>query len=262
MLMVSYVDLPHPAIFAHRGASAHAPENTLVAFELAITQGCDGIEFDVMLSADRQVVVIHDSTLMRTTGHKGKVADLSLSEIKRLDAGSYFDIQFSDVRIPTLEEVFETVGKRTYMNIELKNYESLGDDLPDRVASLVRRQNMTDNVLFSSFNPIALRKINRLLPESPTGLLALPGISGWWARSFIGRLLVSYLAIHPEYHDVSKEFIARYHEMGKRIYPYTVNTPEHMRALFSYGVDGVFTDDPKLARSIKASVHQSTSVVE
>ena len=260
--MVSYLELPHPAIFAHRGASSHAPENTLPAFELAIRQGVDGIEFDVMLSADQQIVVIHDSSLMRTTGHPGKVSDLPLSEIKQLDAGSYFDIQFHDTRIPTLEEVFEAMGTRTFMNIELKNYESLRDDLPDRVAHLVRRKNMAANILFSSFNPIALRRIRRMLPDVPIGLLALPGASGWWARSFIGRLLVTYRAIHPEYHDVSKNFVSHFHGIGRRIYPYTVNEPEHLRNLFALGVDGVFTDDPLLAQDIKSSIQQSTSIAE
>lgn len=180
--MVAYQDLPTPAVFAHRGASAHAPENTLAAFELALRQGCDGIELDAMLTADREVVVFHDSNLQRTTGIQGRVSGLPLATLKQLDAGSYFDVQYKNERIPTLDETLEVLGNRTVINIELKNYRSLRDDLPEIVAEIVRKHALHANILFSSFNPIALRKIKRQLPHAPLALLALPGRSGWWAR--------------------------------------------------------------------------------
>src|SRR5512145_3180337 len=104
--------LPHPFIFAHRGASAHAPENTLAAFQLALAQHADGIELDVKLTADGHVVVIHDPTIERTTGAKGRVKDMSLADLRSLDAGSFFAQTFQREKIPTLEEVFETMGKR------------------------------------------------------------------------------------------------------------------------------------------------------
>lgn len=260
--MVSYQDLPTPAVFAHRGASAHAPENTLSAFELAIQQGCDGIEMDVMLSADRQVVVIHDSTLQRTTGIYGRVASLPLATIKQLDAGSFFDIQYKDERIPTLDETLELLGSRTVINIELKNYESLRDELPERVAEIIRRHALHANILFSSFNPIALRRIKQQLPNAPIALLALPGRGGWWARSWPGRLIVPYEAIHPEYHDVNAEFVYRFHRISKRVHAYTVNSIDVMRRLFEIHIDGIVTDDPLLARQVQGRVSPTTSTVE
>src|SRR5512139_2686581 len=97
-----FAHLPRPTIFAHRGASAYAPENTLAAFQMAIQQGADALELDVKLTADGQVVVIHDQTTDRTTGVKGRVSDLTLHELRNLDAGSFFDIAFQGEMIPTL----------------------------------------------------------------------------------------------------------------------------------------------------------------
>ncbi|MCX8062766.1 MAG: glycerophosphodiester phosphodiesterase family protein [Anaerolineales bacterium] len=108
-------ELQRPIIFAHRGSSAYAPENTLSAFELAIKQNVQAIEFDVTLTKDKIVVVFHDSNTERITGHKGKINQMTLSEIKKLDAGSYFDSSFEGEKIPTLEEVFDLVGNKVLM---------------------------------------------------------------------------------------------------------------------------------------------------
>ena len=113
---------PRPFIFAHRGASSHAPENTLAAFELAIQQNADGIELDVKLTADGHVVAIHDATVDRTTGARGRVKDLPLTDLRSLDAGSFFAPNFKAEKIPTLEDVFEAVGRRTLINVELTLY--------------------------------------------------------------------------------------------------------------------------------------------
>ena len=123
-------EYPQPLIIAHRGASAYAPENTLAAFELAIQQGAPAIELDAKLSCDGHVVVIHDQTVDRTTPHSGRVGELSLAELRRMDAGSHFDTCFQQERIPTLAEVFESIGPGTLINVELTNYSSPGDDLP------------------------------------------------------------------------------------------------------------------------------------
>lgn len=244
---MSFLDLPRPVIIAHRGASAHAPENTLAAFELALRQGADAVELDAKLTADGQVVVFHDQTVDRTTGGKGRVKDLSLAELRKLDAGSHFDCAFRGEPIPTLDEVFKAVGQLTYINVELTNYSSLTDNLPEKVAALVRRHKLTRRVLFSSFNPIALVRIRRLLPDMPIGLLAFSGRKGALARSWIGRWL-SYQALHPEVSDVTAALVANAHRRGCRVHVYTVNRSDDMRQLFAFGVDGIFTDDPVLAR--------------
>jgi glycerophosphoryl diester phosphodiesterase len=247
-------DLPQPAIIAHRGASAYAPENTLAAFELALRQGADAVELDAKLSADDQIVVFHDQTTMRTTGHEGRVSEMTLGELRKLDAGSHFDVSFCGETIPTLEEVFKAVGQLTYINVELTNYESPSDSLPEKVAALVKRHRLAQRVFFSSFNPIALRRIHRLLPKVPIGLLALSGSKGRLMRSWIARMLIAYQSLNPELGDTTESLVKKIHQCKKKVFVYTVNQEADMLRLYTYGVDGIFTDDPILARQALDSI--------
>ena len=243
--------LPRPAIFAHRGASAHAPENTLAAFEEALEQGADAIELDAKLSADGIVVIIHDATVTRTTGERGLVSQTSLAGLRALDAGSFLSDRFRGEKIPMLEEVFEAVGKRTFINIELTNYKTPGDHLIESVCMLVKKFLMQERVLFSSFLPANLSRARGLLPEVPCALLALQGPLGAWSRSF-GFAFGSYQAFHPHLKDVTRQQINRVHRLSRRAHVWTVNSAEDMRRLFGWGVDGIFTDDPRLAVQVRA----------
>jgi len=238
--------LSQPVIFAHRGASAYAPENTLAAFELALTQQTDAIELDVKLSADGQVVVIHDPTVDRTTNGQGKVKNLTLAQLKSLDAGRSFSRESTGDKIPTLEEVFESVGKRTFINVELTNYTTRGDDLVERVCMLVKKHQMQNRVLFSSFFASNLSKARSYLPQVPRGLLAMNGLLGVWSRSF-GFTFGKYDALHPNLNDITQQEIIRVHRLKRHVYVWTVNREEDMHRLFYWGVDGIFTDDPQLA---------------
>jgi len=239
-------DLPRPIVFAHRGSSAHAPENTLAAFTLAMAQGADAIELDTMLSADGQAVVIHDEKLDRIAGVSQVVKQLTLDELKKLDAGKYFNASFEGERIPTLKEVFEVCGKKIFINIELKNLSTPTDDLPQIVAGLVQQFELQNHIIFSSFNPLALIRIQKRLPSVPVGLLADAGWLGYWARSGIGRL-IKYNALHPWLGDVSQKLVEDTHNRGKRIHVYTVNNPVDIRRMVDLDVDGIFCDDPLLA---------------
>ncbi len=241
---------PQPVIFAHRGASAHAPENTLAAFELALEEGADGIELDAQLSADGRVVVIHDATVDRTTSARGRVKDLSFANMRALDAGSFFSNNFSGEKIPTLEEVFEAVGKRTFINVELKNYDLPIDHLVESVCMLVRKCELQKRVLFSSFLQSNLSEARSYLPEVPRALLADMGRKGWWKRSF-GFAFGDYQALHPCGYDVTPQQVARVHRLKRRIHVWTVNKAEHMRILFNWGVDGIITDGPQLAVQVR-----------
>jgi len=241
---------PQPFIFAHRGDSAHAPENTLAAFELALAQKADGIELDVKLSSDGHVIVIHDSTVDRTTGAHGRVKDMSLADLRSLYAGSFFSQNFSSEKIPTLEEVFEAVGKRIFINVELTNYNSPRDHLVESVCMLVKKFSLQKHVMFSSFFASNLSKAGSYLPDVPRGLLALNGIPGAWARSF-GYYFGKYQALHPNLKDVNPQQVGRVHRLKGRIHVWTVNKAEDMRQLFHWGVDAVFTDDPQLAMQVR-----------
>lgn len=236
-------------IFAHRGACALAPENTIPSFELAVTQGTDAVELDVKLSADKQAVVIHDPTVDRTTDGSGKVNQLELAELKKLDAGKKFDSRFSGVKIPTLDEVFESIGKRVLINVELTNYSSPKDDLIQIVADIVVRHQLEKDVLFSSFRPDNLRHMRTLLPGTPVAILCLEGLAGSFSRSsFLMRLSPSI--VHPYLNDVDAQYVQKEHQRGRRVHVWTVNKNEDILRLKKIGVDGIFTDDPLNALSL------------
>ena len=248
--------LPQPIIFAHRGASAHAPENTLAAFELALAQQADAIELDVKLSADGHAVVIHDATVDRTTGSHGRVRDLSFTQLRSLDAGSFFAATFRGEKVPSLEEVFEAVGKRMFINVELTNYTTPRDSLVETVCMLVKQFGLQKHVMFSSFFASNLSKALAYLPEVPVGLLAFDGILGAWARSF-GFNFGKYQALHPYLKDVTSQQVQRVHRLNRRIHVWTVNAADDMLRLFHWGVDGIFTDDPELAVRVRSESNGS-----
>jgi glycerophosphoryl diester phosphodiesterase len=239
-----WIDLPHPTVIAHRGDSTHAPENTLAAFKLAAENGADAIEFDVKLSADGKVITCHDQKVDRTTDGTGYLFQLPFAALRDLDAGAWFSEKFRGERIPTLDEVFETVGKNLYMNIELTNYFTPGDNLVPKVAELVRKHAMQNRVLFSSFLARNLRKTRLLLPEVPRGLLCIPGVLGLWGRTFAWR--GGYFALHPHLNDSNPRLIDRVHAAGKRVYVWTVNAEEDMKRMIDLGVDAIITDNPAL----------------
>ena len=235
-----------PIFFAHRGASAHAPENTLAAFELAARQGAPAIEFDVKLSSDRQVIIIHDQTLERTTNGTGAVIRQPLAALRELDAGSWYSADFRGEKIPTLDEVFAAVGHKLLINVELTNYASPFDGLVDEVVALVKKHGLQDRILFSSFFFTNLVIAGRLLPRVPRAQLIQEGLSGAWERAAAGFMSVD--AEHPYLSDVSARTVSRVHAKGRRVHVWTVNNPDDMRRLRAMGVDGIFTDDPLLAR--------------
>jgi glycerophosphoryl diester phosphodiesterase len=239
-------DLPRPVIFAHRGASAHAPENTLSSFRLALDQGADAVELDAKLTTDGQVVVFHDHTLERTTDGTGRLSRKTFTDLRSLDAGSFFSDQFRGEKIPSLGEVFDSIGKKMFINVELTNYATPRDQLVEKVCALVREHGLERSVLFSSFLASNLRKAARLLPEVPRGLLALGGWMGAWARSF-GFAFGEYAALHPYLTDVNPQQVRRVHRLKRRIHVWTVNKAEDIVRLRDWGVDGIFTDNPQLA---------------
>jgi glycerophosphoryl diester phosphodiesterase len=250
--------IPSPAIIAHRGASQSAPENTVAAFAKAVEQAADAIELDAMLTRDQEVVVIHDSSVDRTTNGTGRVADLSLADIQQLDAGSFFDSAFSAERIPTLADILQTFAGTIPINIELKNYSSPWDDLPKVAARQIQICDCVDQIMFSSFNPIALLRARKQLPEVPIGLLAAKGTLNTLIMRLLQRV-IPHEAIHPHYRDVNQKIITRAHANNRRVNTYTVNNKDTMLQLFDWNIDSIFTDDPVLALKTRADWRESVS---
>lgn len=242
--------LPTPTVIAHRGASAHAPENTLTAFREAVAQGAHAIEMDAKLTQDGQVVLFHDMHLGRTAPGTARIRDTRLEDLRRLDASFGFPGGFPPTQIPTLDEVLAAIALP--LNIELTNYNDRFDDLPERVAALIAAHQAQDRVWISSFNPVALVRFHRALPQVPLGYLVYPRP---WSR-LLYRVLAPYLphqAFHPHFSLVTPAEVRRQHRAGRRVYVYTVNDPALMRRLVAWGVDGFFTDDPALALRTLAS---------
>lgn len=249
-----YPPLPRPAVIAHRGASAHAPENTLAAFELALKQGADAIEMDVDLCQDGHLIVIHDRSVDRTTEGSGFVKDMPLTALKELDAGSHFDIAFKGEPIPTLDEAFELLEKRVVVNIELKRSAAPVEELTEKVAITILRHGMIGSVIVSSFYPGILRSLRKILPDAALALLTLRGIKGALFRSRLGEIIIPHQAIHPDFRDVTPGFIKRIRKTGRRLNAYTVNTPGDIVWLINLGIDGIITDDPLMARQVVRSM--------
>jgi len=238
--------------FAHRGASTAAPENTLSAFRLARDMGADGIELDVQLSRDGTAVVLHDATVDRTTNGSGAVADLTLVELKALDAGIGFSSDFAGERIPTLAEVFEAVGQDLLLNLELKAMGSEPSGLEDETLSLIGRYGMENRVLISSFNPLALQRVRRAHPLLPLALLyglSLPEAERErWVQD-----LRPLAALHPEHHLVDAAHLAWARGHHCAVNTWTVDKPEEMRRLLALGVEGIITNRPDLLGDILAA---------
>jgi glycerophosphoryl diester phosphodiesterase len=191
-------------------------------------------------------VVFHDSTLDRTTGHPGRVADFTISELKSLDAGAWFDAEYSGAQIPTLDEVLNTVGRDVLTNIELKNDSTPIDSLAEKIALCVNRHDLKDRVFFSSFSPLLFRALKRHMPEIPVGFLTVKGWSRPWIYQAL-RWVFPFDSLHPHFTDASPQYIKRAHQSNTPVLVYTVNESQAMQALFQAGVDGIITDDPPLA---------------
>ena len=244
-----------PLVFGHRGASAYAPENTLAAFRLALEQGADGIELDVILSADSVPVVIHDDTLDRTTSGHGPVSRLTLGELKRLAAGypARFGAQFSAERIPTLAEVFETCGAQTVINIELKHDRSPGRQLAGRVVELIHAHGRPGRIIVSSFQFSSLGRVKALAPDLPVGLLYVAPVFGPRLAHCLARSL-PHAAHHPSAAGLTARGIAWYHQQGLRVNVWTVDDEAELRRLALAGVDGLITNRPDVAVRVRAAI--------
>lgn len=245
-----FFDLPRPLNWAHRGASGHAPQNTLAAFRLAAEMGADGIELDVHLSADGEVVVIHDDTVDATTNGHGRVSAMTLAELKALDAGSWFDPRFAGERIPTLQEVFDAVGHRLLINVEIKV--EAGYHPPAQEAETVRLiedNDMVERVIVSSFSIASLRRVRRLNPHIALGLLYARVETPLFPA--LARLLgTPFEALHPEFGLVTPRYMAGARRRGLPVNAWTVNEVEQMRRLIELGVDGIITNYPDRLRAL------------
>ncbi|MBN1977498.1 MAG: glycerophosphodiester phosphodiesterase [Anaerolineae bacterium] len=236
-------------VIAHRGASAAAPANTIAAFEKAAVLGADGIEFDVHLSADGVPVVIHDYSVDATTNGSGRASELTLAQLKQLDAGAYFDPAFTGEHILTLEEVLQAFGDRLLLNIELKSTSPRDNGLERVVVALVEEHGLGNRVLFSSFNPFSLRRAKKIAPHILAGLLYAPDLPLYLSRAWLAPI-APHEARHPQHTMVDARYMAWARRRGYRVNAWTVDEPDEMRRLIDLGVDGIITNVPGVLRDV------------
>lgn len=247
-----------PVCFAHRGARAHAPENTLLAFSLAFDLGADAIECDVRRSRDGQLVIIHDGTVDRTTDGTGHVSEQGFGELRGLDAGRRWRIA---QRIPTLDETLALVWERGgALNLEIK-----GDTVEESVETAravepaLREQHpaFRKRLLVSSFEHPALALLKERLPWLRTG--ALFG-GEWRRRDLIAPALALHAeAIHPALALVNPGMIRRAHDAGLRVNIWTANRPATIEQLIRWEADGVFSDYPERVVIVRARLGASAT---
>jgi glycerophosphoryl diester phosphodiesterase len=229
-----------PRVFAHRGAMGYAPENTFAAFELALKQGADVIEFDVHLSADQQVVVIHDETLERTTNGHGIVGETTLADLKKLDAGSWRGAEFAGQKIPTLDEVLAWARGRCNLDIEIKADPEPYEGLERIVVDLIHQHTMQDEVLVISFDHRVVQRVKSLAPDLATGIL--------YNCRPVDPLALARMAgadaIMPTCDFCDEETIARAHEAGLSVNSWATSDTSVMAKLIARGVDSICSNHP------------------
>src|SRR5699024_4442088 len=236
-------------IYAHRGSSGTHQENTLPAFAEAARVKADGIELDVQMSKDGQLVIIHDDTVDRTTNGKGKVSEKTFAELRKLNAGSWFDPSYTSTKVPTLKEVLDLLVARNYrgiLDIELKTDQEEYPGIEQKVSELLKSANWPFTYFYTSFNDHSLDRIHQLEPE-----IAISYIMGNSDKKVALAKEVDFVeGIHPDMTWVlnHQEQIQEY---PKKIRPWTIDDKEQMRLCIALNLDGFFTNYPEIAMNVK-----------
>ncbi|TMQ89162.1 glycerophosphodiester phosphodiesterase [Actinomadura soli] len=244
---------------AHRGASAYAPENTLAAFKLAVSQRADVFELDVQESKDHKLVIMHDTTLARTTNVEAlypgrspwKVSDFTLAEIRKLDAGSWFGRKYKGERVPTLDQTLSVMrGRGLGLLVEIKS-PNLYPGIEKRVATALKNSPSwlkpdpaERRLAVQSFDWESMRRFHSVLPNVPIGLLGTPKVEDLPA-------LASYAdQINPTYRDLTASYVKQVHASRMDVLTWTVDDSGDMRKAVQLGVDGVITNKPDVLRRV------------
>ncbi len=260
----AFLKTDRPLNIAHRGGRGLSPEHTILAYKKALEAGADVLEMDIHSTKEDEIVVIHDPTVVRTTNGKGMVNELTLSEIKRLDAGYRFAIKRRNkeiypfrskgLTIPTLREVFSEFQNQR-INIEIKQFEP---QIEDALFGIIKEMDMTDNVLVVSESHEAIKRFRKISNNA-----IATGASVSEVRRFVifMRLKMMPLYIptadafqipeyHGDYHLLTEEFIERAHKKNIKIHVWTINEKKEMERLIKLGVDGIMTDYPDLLSEV------------
>ena len=236
--------MKRPLILAHRGAPREAPENTLSAFQKAREMGADGVELDILLTKDRQIVVTHNENILEFTGLNQNLSSLTLHELRALDFGSHFSSTFKDEKIPLLAEVFELLRGKMIINVEIKGTHIFNDGREEILAKLIQDLKMEDQVWISSFNIFALRRMSKLAPHLKRGYLF------YEKQDFFSRKGGWDFFVKPQSWNVSRALIQNntiqaIHQKNRECWIWTVNEEKEVKNFSQAGADVIITDEPR-----------------
>ncbi len=229
-------------ITAHRGASGLAPENTLASVVLAMKIGANFAEIDVQETADGHLILLHDNSLKRTTDRDKNIWDLKLSDLRDVDAGSWFSPQFAGEPVPTFAQIVDAVRDKMKLNIELK-MNGHQQNLGSRVVDLIQKKNFISQCIVTSFDREEIRKVKNLNPAIKTGyIFSKTPEEDLWAGEFdlisVGRKLVT------------DKLVQNAHNAGKEVHVWTVNKEEEMGKMIDLGVDNIITNYPDVLKKV------------
>lgn len=240
-----------PLIWAHRGASGYAPENTMISFEKAIEQGADGIELDVQLTKDNKIVVIHDEKIDRTSDGKGYVRDYTLKELRKYNYNATYT-KVKHAEIPLLEDVYELFSsKNMTINVELKTGIFFYPEIEEKLLALTKQYKLEDRVLYSSFNHYSCTKIHELNPDAYIGFLCSDGMidTAIYAKKYGAN------AIHPSRHSLQyPKYMINAKNCNIDVNAWTINTTEQMEYACKMGVNAIITNYPDKALKIAKKI--------
>lgn len=240
-----------PLVWAHRGASGYAPENTIEAFRLAVEQGADGIELDVQLTKDDQMVIIHDEWIDRTSDGKGWVKDYTLEELRKFNFNKTCP-KYAHADIPTLREVYELIKPTNLtIDVELKTGIVFYPELERKVVELTKEMGLEDRVLYSSFNHYTCVKLHELNPDCYVGFLYADGPIDVapYAKKHGAN------ALHPALYNLQfPNFMQDAAANGLDVNAWTVNEKEHMALACKFGVNAIITNYPDVTKQVIAQV--------
>ncbi len=233
-------------VYAHRGYSGAYPENTMLAFRKAVEAGSDGIELDVQLTLDGEVVVIHDETVDRTTDGTGRVCDFTLAELQKLNAAVLFKDKSEFEHIPSFDEYCAWVKTTDQItNIELKTSIIYYQEIEEKTLAILKRHGLEKQILFSSFNILSIANTKALDASIPCGVL-VPESGLVNAGYFCDKFGFEYF--HPNFCNVTLESVAECKEYGIKTNVWTVNSMGQLEKCYEWGCDGVFTNYPSVCK--------------
>lgn len=236
-----------PLVWAHRGASGYAPENTLAAFQKAVDLDADGVELDIQLTKDDQIVVIHDEMIDRTSDGKGWVKDYTLEELRAFNYNRTKP-EYKHADIPTMREVFELLKPTgLFINIEIKTGVVFYEKIEEKILALTKEMGMEDRVCYSSFNHYTVTRIHELKPDAEVGFLYADGpidMPSYGVKHGVN-------ALHPALYNLQYDgFVKECKEKGLKLNVWTVNERPYMEMCCQYGVDAIITNYPDIAKEV------------